>query len=72
MQENELLTLRETDRLLGLPRGRTLKLARRNLIPHVVIPAVGKAPGEIRCLRTDVQRWLASGCPPMATVVPDR
>ena len=67
MQQGELLTPRETDRLLGLPRGRTLKLARRNLIPHVVIPTVGLGPGEIRCLRADVQQWLASGCPPVAT-----
>ena len=68
--ESELLTPRETDRLLGLPRGRTLKLARRNLIPHVVIPAVGKAPGEIRCLRGDVQRWLTNGCPAVGQAVP--
>lgn len=58
MHEGDLLTAREIDRLLGLPRGRSLKLARRNLIPHLVIPAVGRGPSEVRFLRTHVVRWL--------------
>ncbi|MEM8493865.1 MAG: hypothetical protein AAF916_10825 [Planctomycetota bacterium] len=39
----ELLTPAEADRLLRYPRGRSARLARRGLLPHLALP-----DGEVR------------------------
>ncbi len=60
-----VMTPREVDRLLGFPRGRTLKLAKRGLIPHVVLPTVGKEPRQFRFVRSQIDAWISEGCPPV-------
>lgn len=49
----ELLTPRESDMLLRYPRGRSARLARKGLIPHVVLP-----DGEIRFQPAVVEKFL--------------
>ncbi|MHC4088930.1 MAG: hypothetical protein ACYSVY_01380 [Planctomycetota bacterium] len=48
-----LLTPRETDRLLRYPQGRAKRLARQQLIPHIVLP-----DDEIRFDAEAVECWL--------------
>lgn len=50
---NDLLKPREVDIILRYPRGRSQKLAKRGLIPHVLLP-----DGEIRFDRQTLSRWL--------------
>ena len=58
-----VLTPSENDDWLGLPKGRTKRLIRQHLIPHVSLPATGKGEPEVRLLRDVVEGWLKSGCP---------
>ena len=51
----ELLTGWEVDRLLRCPRGRSLRLARKGLLPAVTLP-----DGELRFHRADLERMLAT------------
>jgi hypothetical protein len=48
-----LLTSWHIDRLLRYPHGRSVRLARRGLIPCVKLP-----DGEIRFDRDIIERWL--------------
>ena len=50
----DLLTSRDLDRHLRYPRGRSVRLARRGLIPHIELP-----DGEIRFDPPIIERWLA-------------
>jgi hypothetical protein len=50
---NELLTDNDVDRLLRFPRGRSLRLARKGLIPHVELP-----DRSIRFERVAIDAWL--------------
>lgn len=63
MMDASLLRPRDVDRLLGLPRGRTLKLCAGGLIPHTRIPSPGKQDTEIRILRDQLDEWIKAGCP---------
>jgi len=51
-----LLTAAEVDRALRYPRGRSIRLARRGVLPHVVLP-----DGEIRFEREAIADLLANG-----------
>ena len=53
MTETRYIRGKELDYLLGLPQGRSNKLARRNEIPHLKLP-----DGEIRFDLAIVERWL--------------
>lgn len=57
--ENTFLTPSELDRLLRLPRGRSRRMARRNLIPFLSLPG-----GEIRFDRAEIERWLRAKLTP--------
>ena len=48
-----LLTSNELDRMLRYPAGRSRRLAREGLIPHVRLP-----DGEIRFAPDETERWL--------------
>lgn len=63
MMDPNLLRPRDVDRLLGLPRGRALKLCASGLMPHVEIPSPNKQSPEIRIRRGQLDAWLAAGCP---------
>jgi len=49
-----LLRPSELDAYLGYPPGRSERLARRGLIPCIIIPS-----GEIRFDRVVIHRWIA-------------
>jgi hypothetical protein len=49
----ELITGWYLDRALAYPHGRSVRLARRGLIPHVRLP-----DGEIRFDREVIAKWL--------------
>ena len=49
----DLLTSRDLDRHLRYPRGRSVRLARRGLIPYIELP-----DGEIRFDATVIRQWL--------------
>ncbi len=51
--KNELLIPEEIDNWLRFPRGRALRLARRGLLPAVMLPN-----GEIRFNRSDIEALL--------------
>lgn len=59
----DLLTPHEADAFLGVPRGRSAKLARGGKIPHVTLPTVGKERPELRFVRSQLEQWLTNGCP---------
>ena len=48
-----LLTPRETDQLLRYPRGRSVRLARQNKLPAIVLP-----DGEVRFDQATIDRML--------------
>ena len=50
----KLLTPYEVDQALRYSRGRSLRLARRNVLPHVTLP-----DGEIRFRPADIERLMA-------------
>ncbi len=50
-----LMTCIELDRRLRYPSGRSRRLARKNLIPHIRLPN-----GEIRFSPEAIHRWLTS------------
>jgi len=50
---DELLKDKQIDRLLQLPFGKTLRLAREGKIPHIVLPN-----GEIRFDAKDIERLI--------------
>jgi hypothetical protein len=56
MSETILLRPREVDAILRYPTGRTLRLARRGLIPCIVLP-----DGEVRIRQDVVDALLDSG-----------
>ncbi len=64
MMSKELLTPREVEHLFRFPHGRAVRLARKGAIPHVMLPTVGKERPEFRFIRSQIDDWLASGCPP--------
>lgn len=53
---NELLKHKQVDRLLQLPFGKTLSLAREGKIPHIVLPN-----GEIRFDDRDIEKLIEKG-----------
>ena len=60
---DDLLTPRDVEIILCFPRGRAVKMARNGDIPHITLPTVGKERAEIRFIRSQVDEWLAAGCP---------
>jgi len=50
---NEFIKPGELDTLLRYPAGRSARLARKKLIPHVLLP-----DGEIRFDPQAIERWL--------------
>ena len=53
MNVNRLLRPRELDYRLGYPQGRSARLARKGLIPHITLP-----DGEIRFDSDVIDHWL--------------
>lgn len=51
---NELLKPSQIDSLLRYPNGRSQRLARQGLIPHIELP-----DGEIRFEAAVIEKWLA-------------
>ena len=51
---DELLKPREVDLLLRYPAGRAARLAKKGLLPHVLLP-----DGELRFRERDLQRILS-------------
>lgn len=60
--ETELLRPIDLDSVLGYPPGRSARLARRGLIPHVALP-----DGEIRFDPAIIEPWLRE----RATAMPE-
>jgi len=54
--ELKLLTPTDVDLMLAYPEGRTLKLARKHLIPHIRLP-----DGEIRLEQSAINRIVEQG-----------
>jgi hypothetical protein len=54
--DNELLRPTDVDLILAYPEGRTLKLARKNLISHIQLP-----DGEIRIEKSEIDRLIEQG-----------
>ena len=54
-----MLTGRDLDERLNYPRGRSERLARQGLIPHIVLP-----DGEIRFDHETIEDWLRSRSAP--------
>ncbi len=52
---SELLKPREVDLVLRYPPGRSLRLAKKGLIPYIVLP-----DGEVRFREDDLRRFLDS------------
>ncbi|MDI9430735.1 MAG: MerR family DNA-binding transcriptional regulator [Planctomycetota bacterium] len=52
-----MLTSREVDRLLRYPVGRTARLARQGLLPHIVLP-----DGSIRFTADHVEQIVGGKC----------
>jgi hypothetical protein len=53
---SELLKPREVDLVLRYPPGKSLRLAKKGLIPYIVLP-----DGEVRFREEDLRQLLAPG-----------
>lgn len=60
--ENELLKPSQLDSMLRYPNGRSARLAKAGLIPHIELP-----DKEIRFSANEIKAWLEAGCPNRAT-----
>lgn len=49
----------QVDALLRYPNGHSSRLARKGLIPHLVLP-----DGGIRFDEAEIRSWMVAGCPP--------
>ena len=66
VMNKNLLTPGELDERLSYPSGRSARLARRGLIPHVVLP-----DSEIRFDPDAINEWLRENSAPEATHEPE-
>ena len=57
-----LLMPREVDRLLRYPRGRSVRLAKSNKLPHIRLP-----DGEIRFIESEIEKLLTRADRPAVT-----